>query len=136
MALSMERHLTKSSANAYNPNKDVSSPFRRLHVQKVVIGKTPGHQPASLQVHGLIASILAQMDVLDYMKSRFISEIHEDFVERLEAGELDSEEKREIMLDIYREELLERFPEWENLQVSVVAGARNYRYRHSLEVAI
>lgn len=31
MALSMERHLTKSSANAYNPNKDVSSPFRRLH---------------------------------------------------------------------------------------------------------
>ena len=56
-------------------------------------------------------------------QSRFISEIHEDFMERLEAGELDSEEKREIMLDIYREELLERFPEWENLQMSVVAGA-------------
>ncbi len=46
------------------------------------------------------------------MKSRFISEIHEDFVERLEAGEIDSEEKREMLLDIYREELLERFPEW------------------------
>jgi alkylation response protein AidB-like acyl-CoA dehydrogenase len=30
----------------------------------------PSHQPASLQVHGLIASILAQMDVLDYMSSR------------------------------------------------------------------
>ena len=103
--------------------KRMLMPIVRQLVQKVVIGKTPGHQPASLQVHGLIASILAQMDVLDYMKSRFISEIHEDFVERLEAGELDSEEKREIMLDIYREELLERFPEWENLQVSVVAGA-------------
>jgi len=106
--------------------KRMLMPIVRQLVQKVVIGKTPGHQPASLQVHGLIASILAQMDVLDYMKSRFISEIHEDFVERLEAGELDSEEKREIMLDIYREELLERFPEWENLQVSVVAGARNH----------
>ncbi|WP_205908894.1 hypothetical protein [Metarhizobium album] len=42
-------------------------------VQKVVVGKTPGHQPASLQVHGLIASILVQMDVLDYMRSHFIS---------------------------------------------------------------
>ncbi len=31
MALSMARHLTKSSANAYNPHKDVSLPFRRLH---------------------------------------------------------------------------------------------------------
>lgn len=75
--------------------KRMLMPIVRQLVQKVVIGKTPGHQPASLQVHGLIASILAQMDVLDYMKSRFISEIHEDFVERLEAGELDSEEKRD-----------------------------------------
>jgi hypothetical protein len=32
-------------------------PIVRQLVQKVVIGKTPGHQPASLQVHGLIASI-------------------------------------------------------------------------------
>ena len=103
--------------------KRMLMPIVRQLVQKVVVGKTPGHQPASLQVHGLIASILAQMDVLDYMKSRFISEIHEDFVERLEAGEIDSEEKREMLLDIYREELLERFPEWENLQMSVVAGA-------------
>ncbi|MCD2185522.1 recombinase family protein [Rhizobium sp. GN54] len=103
--------------------KRMLMPIVRQLVQKVVVGKTPGHQPASLQVHGLIASILAQMDVLDYMKSRFISEIHEDFVERLEAGEIDSEEKKEMLLDIYREELLERFPQWENLQMSVVAGA-------------
>ncbi len=92
-------------------------PIVRQLVQKVVIGKTPGHQPTSLQVHGLIASILAQMDVLDHMSSRFVSEIHEDFVERLDAGELDSEETKQILLDIYLEELLERYPEWENLQV-------------------
>ena len=98
-------------------------PIVRQLVQKVVIGKTPGHQQANLQVHGLIAAILAQMDVIDYMSSRLISEIHEDFMDRIEAGELDSEEKKEMMLDIYREELLERFPEWENLQMSVVAGA-------------
>ena len=36
MALSMERHLTKSSENAYNPDKDVSSPFRRLHAKVVL----------------------------------------------------------------------------------------------------
>jgi len=54
---------------------------------------TPG-QPASIQVRGLLASILAQMDVLDYMSSRFVSEIHEDFVEKLDAGELDTWQKR------------------------------------------
>lgn len=34
----------------------------RQFIQKVVIGKTPGHQPASLEVHGQIASILAAME--------------------------------------------------------------------------
>lgn len=51
---------------------------------------------------------------LDYMSSRFVAEIHEDFVGRLDAGELDSEEKKQILLDIYLEELLEQYPEWEN----------------------
>ena len=68
------------------------------------VGKTPG-QPASIQVHGLLALILAQMDVLDYMSSRFISEVHEDFVERLRAGELDTWQKRKNLLDASAEEL-------------------------------
>ncbi len=121
--MAMRQFMLMARRGKNEEAKRMLMPIVRQLVQKVVVGKTPGHQPASLQVHGLIASILAQMDVLDYMKSRFISEIHEDFVERLEAGELDSEEKKEILLDIYREELLERFPEWENLQMSVVAGA-------------
>ncbi|WP_192886620.1 hypothetical protein [Agrobacterium sp. LAD9] len=63
-------------------------------VQKVAIGRTPGHQPATLEVHGLIASILAQMDVLDMMERRFVAEVHADFIEKLEAGELDTEHKQ------------------------------------------
>lgn len=92
-------------------------------MQKVVIGKTPGHQPATLVVHGLISSILAQMDVLDFMERRFVAEVHADFIEKLEAGEIDTQQKQKKLLDSYEEELRRKYPEWANLQVSVVAGA-------------
>ena len=95
----------------------------RQFIQKVVIGKTPGHQPATLEVHGLISSILAQMDVLDLMERRFVAEVHADFIEKLEAGEIETKEKQKKLLDPYEEELRRKYPEWENLQVSVVAGA-------------
>ena len=97
-------------------------PIVRSLVQKVVIGKTPGHQPATLEVHGLIASILAQMDVLDFMERRFVAKVHADFIEKLEAGEIDTQQKQKKLLDAYEEELRARYPEWANLQVSVVAG--------------
>ena len=42
-------------------------PIVRDLIQTVVIGKTPGHEPASLQVHGSIANIMASMEVLDLM---------------------------------------------------------------------
>jgi len=57
------------------------------------------------------------------MSSRLVAEIHEDFVERLDAGELDSEEKKQILLDIYLEQLLEQYPQWENSKAWSVAGA-------------
>lgn len=69
-------------------------PIVRSLVQKVVIGKTQGHQPATLEVHGLISSILAQMDVLDLMERRFVAEVHADFIEKLEAGEIETKEKQ------------------------------------------
>ena len=121
--MAMRQFMRMARKGTDEDAKRALMPIVRQLVQKVVIGKTPGHQPASLQVHGLIAAILAQMDVIDYMCSRFMSEVHEDFMERVEAGDIDSEEKKEMMLDIYREEFLERLPEWENLQMSVVAGA-------------
>ena len=98
-------------------------PIVRSLVQKVVIGKTAGHQPATLEVHGQIASILAQMDVLDIMERRFVAEVHTDFIEKLEAGEIETTEKQKKLLDSYEEELRRKYPEWRNLQISLVAGA-------------
>ncbi|NKC49912.1 hypothetical protein HED54_26090 [Ochrobactrum anthropi ATCC 49188] len=129
--MAMRQFMRMARKGTDEDAKRALMPIVRQLVQKVVIGKTPGHQPASLQVHGLIAAILTQMDVFDYMSSRFMSEVHEDFMERVEAGDIDSEEKKEMMLDIYREEFLERLPEWENLQMSVVAGQLPY-YPESL----
>ena len=68
----------------------------RQFIQKVVIGKAPGHQPATLEVHGRIASILAAMEAATLM---------------------------EKLLDAYAEELLLKRLEWQNIQVSVVAGS-------------
>ncbi|MEX2692564.1 hypothetical protein [Rhizobium mongolense] len=74
-------------------------PIVRQLVQKVVIGKTAGHRPATLQVHGMIASILASMDVLDLMTKRYLAEVQNDFEEKLAAGELATEAKRKELLN-------------------------------------
>ncbi len=48
---------------------------------------------------------------------------HHDYLEKLRAGELDGEAKRKKLLDAYAEELSMNRLEWQNIQVSVVAGA-------------
>ncbi len=98
-------------------------PIVRDLIQTVVIGKTPGHQPASLQVHGDIANIMASMDVIDVMQQQFVAAAQNDLLTRIASGEIDTERKKKKLLEAYAEELLKKFPEWENLQVSVVAGA-------------
>ena len=92
-------------------------------MRTVVIGKTAGHQPATLQVHGDIANLMASMDVIDVMQQQFVAAAQNDLLARIASGEIDTETKRKKLLEAYAEELLVRFPEWENLQVSVVAGA-------------
>jgi hypothetical protein len=47
----------------------------------VVIGRTPGHQPATLQVHGEIARVMALIEVLDTMEAQFMAAIQNDFEE-------------------------------------------------------
>ena len=42
---------------------------------------------------------------------------------RIASGEIDTEEQKEKLLEAYAEELLRKYSEWENLQMSVVAGA-------------
>ncbi|MGQ3164924.1 MAG: recombinase family protein, partial [Agrobacterium sp.] len=95
----------------------------RQFIQKVVIGKTPGHQPASLEVHGRIASILAAMEAATILEKQFEALKQHDYLERLRAGELDTAQKQKKLLDAYAEELSVKRLEWQNIQVSVVAGA-------------
>jgi hypothetical protein len=96
-------------------------PIVRQLVQKVVIGKMPGHQPATLQVHGLIASILTPMDLLMLLERRFLAEPHADFAGK-KAGEIDTEAKKQKVPRRLSGGALGKYPEWENLSVSLVAG--------------
>ncbi|MCC8934169.1 hypothetical protein [Rhizobium sp. 'Codium 1'] len=98
-------------------------PIVRDLIQTVIIGKTPGHQPPSLQDHGLIAAIFAQMDVMDLMEQQFVATAQNDFVAMIASGEIDTEQKRKKLLDRYGEELKSKYLEWSNIQVTLVAGA-------------
>ncbi|MDE1993072.1 MAG: hypothetical protein KGI75_11265 [Rhizobiaceae bacterium] len=60
----------------------------------VVISKTPGHQPASVDLHGQIASILAAMEAATILEERFKLQKHHEYLARTETGELDKELKR------------------------------------------
>lgn len=95
----------------------------RQFIQKVVIGKTPGHQPASLEVHGRIASILAAMEAATIMEKQFEALQRHDYLEKRRAGELETEAQKQKLLDAYAEDLSVKRLEWQNIQVSVVAGA-------------
>jgi hypothetical protein len=66
-------------------------PIVRDLIQTVVIGKSPGHQPASLQVHGSIANIMASMEVLDLMEQQFIAAAQNDLMAKIASGEIDTE---------------------------------------------
>ncbi|MGO4565907.1 recombinase family protein [Rhizobium sp. 2YAF20] len=113
--------LARNDADDYA--KQRLMPIVRDLIQRVVIGKTPGHQPATLQVHGSIANIMASMEVIDLLQRQFIVAAQNDLMEKLASGEIDTEDKKEKLLDAYAEELKGKYPEWANLQVSVVAGA-------------
>lgn len=120
-------------------NRDVKQPFVdivRMLIQKVVVGPRPGHQQATLQVHGRIASILAAMEASTILEKQLITLHRHQYLEAEDAGLLDTEDKRKKLLNDFAEELDVRRQQWRNLQVSVVAGACNYRYRHSLQVTV
>ena len=57
--IAIRKLLFLARNNADEQAKRRLMPIVRDLIQTVVIGKAPGHQPASLQVHGDIASILA-----------------------------------------------------------------------------
>ena len=57
------------------------------------------------------------------MEQQFLAAAQNDFVARLASGELDTAAQRKKLLDAYMEELSRKYGEWENLRVSLVAGA-------------
>ena len=95
----------------------------RQFIQKVVIGKTRGHQPATLEVHGRIASILAAMEAATVLEKQFELVTRHDYLTRLRAGELETKQKQKQFKNAYAQELSIKRREWKNIQVSVVAGA-------------
>ncbi|WP_436051552.1 recombinase family protein [Rhizobium leguminosarum] len=109
--------------NADEQAKQRLMPIVRDLIQTVVIGKTPGHQPASLQVHSSIANIMASMEAIDVLEQQFLAAAQNDLMAKIASGEIDTEAKKQKLLDAYAEELKGKYPEWANLQVSVVAGA-------------
>ena len=121
--LAIRKLIFLARNNADEQAKRRLMPIVRDLIQTVVIGKTPGHQPAALQVHGDIANIMASVDVIDMMQRQFVAGAQNDLMSRIASGEIDTEHKKKKLLEAYAEELLKKFPEWENLQVSVVAGA-------------
>ncbi|RFZ86304.1 recombinase family protein [Shinella sp. WSJ-2] len=121
--IAIRKLLFLARNNADEQAKRRLMPIVRDLIQTVVIGKTPGHRPASLQVHGDIANIMASMDVIDIMQQQFVAAAQNDLMARIASGEIDTEHKKKKLLEAYAEELLRKYPEWENLQVSVVAGA-------------
>ena len=46
-----------------------------------------------------------------------------DLMTRMASGEIDTEAKKNKLIEAYIDEMSRKLPEWENLQVSVVAGA-------------
>lgn len=62
--IAIRKLLFLARNNADEQAKRGLMPIIRDLIQTVVIGKTPGHQPATLQVHGDIANIMASMDVI------------------------------------------------------------------------
>ncbi len=57
------------------------------------------------------------------MEAKFKAMMDQDVLTRQLSGELDTEAKKQKLLEAYAEELPRKLPNWENLQVLLVAGA-------------
>ena len=86
------------------PKQPLIGIIRQL-IQKVVINRTAGREPAALEVHGRIASILAAMQTAQMMEARFRAMVDQDLMARQMSGEIDTDLKRKKLLDAYAEEL-------------------------------
>jgi hypothetical protein len=70
--VAIRKLLSLARNNGDEEAKQRLMPIVRDLIQTVVIGKTPGHQPATQQVHCSIANIMASMEALDLMEQQFM----------------------------------------------------------------
>ena len=80
----------------------------RQFIQKVVIDKTPGHQPASLEVHGRIASILAATEAATILEKTFEALKQSEYLKKRHAVELDTADKQKSSTTLVRRSFSER----------------------------
>ncbi len=92
-------------------------------IQQVVIGPAEHGNGVELYVHGAIVSILATMDTIKAMEAEFKTAQEHQYHALMHEGVLDTEPKRKKFLSLCAEELEGKRREWQDLQVSVVAGA-------------
>nr|WP_325265710.1 hypothetical protein [uncultured Rhizobium sp.] len=95
-------------------------------VPTVATGKTPGQQPAFLQMHRAIANIMASMGVLDPLQQQFMAASN-GLIARIAAGEIDPRDKLKKLLNFCGEELKSRYLDCSKQQVLLVTGALTYR---------
>ena len=88
--------------NADEHAKQRLMPIVRDLIQKVVIGKTPGHQPASLQLHGSSANIMASMEVRDLVEQQFLAAARYDFMSTGVRRTGHGSPKRKTLLGVVR----------------------------------
>ncbi|MGO7472557.1 hypothetical protein ACCT24_37195 [Rhizobium ruizarguesonis] len=66
---------------------------------------------------------MASMEAIDVLEQQFPAAAQNDLMAKIASGEIDTEAKKQKLLEAYAEELKSKYPEWANLRVSVVAGA-------------
>ncbi len=80
-------------------------PIVRDLIQTVMMCKTRGRQPASLQVYGNIVDIMGSLEVLDLMEQQFLAAAGNDLLARLVSVEIDTAARRKRLFYEYCEAL-------------------------------
>ncbi len=65
---------------------------------------------------------MASKDATDVLQQQFFTAAQSDLMARMASGEIDTDAKKNKLIEAYIDEMSRKLPEWENLQVSLVRG--------------
>jgi len=105
MAIGIRKLIFLARNNADGLAKRRLMPIVRDLIQTVVSGITPGHQPASLHVHGDIAHVMASMHVIDVLQHQFTTSAQNDPTARMVSTEIHTEHKKNNLIKANIKEL-------------------------------